>query len=314
MTETSTPKIYQTWTVDSRRWRSFSPRDGDVIIATYPKCGTTWMQRIVDLLIFQSPAPRPINEVSPWIDARFLDPIESVIERVEKQGHRRFVKSHLPFDGLPYFEGVRYIHVARDGRDACMSYFNHCAGYTPLAYEAFDRAAPDMGGPAPRCPASPSEFWSDWLRKGIGPGSQDGFPSLSFFDFENTWWQARARENVLLVHYNDLKADLEEEMRRIGAFLSIDVEPGSWTSIVKAATFEEMKRDGDDLLPQFGRIFDGGSQRFLHKGSNGRWRDVIAPEELLLYERKVASRFTPGLALWIENGRIGAGDPRSAAD
>src|SRR5262249_58154642 len=50
-------QVYRTWMIDSRRWSAYRPRSGDVIIATYPKCGTTWMQRIVGLLIFQSPEP-----------------------------------------------------------------------------------------------------------------------------------------------------------------------------------------------------------------------------------------------------------------
>lgn len=308
------PRLYRSWTTDSRRWAHYRPRDGDVIIATYPKCGTTWMQRIVDLLVFQSPEPRSINEVSPWID-RSISPIESVMEQIEKQAHRRFLKSHLPFDGLPYFEAVRYIHVARDGRDACMSYFNHCSAYTASMYAALDQAAAeDMRAPAPRCPDDVRIFWHDWLTRGIEPGSDDGFPGLSFFDFENTWWRARSRENVLLVHYNDLKEELEGEMRRIAAFLSIDVEEGSWAPIVRAATFEEMKRDGEALLPQLGTLIEGGSQRFLYKGSNGRWREVISAAELALYENKAASRFTRGLASWIEGGRVKAGDPRVASD
>src|ERR1043166_8841424 len=65
------PKHYLTWTTDSTRWAHYTPRDGDVIIGTAWKCGTTWTQQIVSLLIFQSPEPRPILEISPWIDCRF---------------------------------------------------------------------------------------------------------------------------------------------------------------------------------------------------------------------------------------------------
>ncbi len=38
--------------LDSRPWNDFSFRDGDVIIATYAKSGTTWMQQIVSQLVF----------------------------------------------------------------------------------------------------------------------------------------------------------------------------------------------------------------------------------------------------------------------
>ena len=46
---------YRTWIFDSRRWQHYRPRPDDIVIVTYPKCGTTWMQRIVSLLVFQSP-------------------------------------------------------------------------------------------------------------------------------------------------------------------------------------------------------------------------------------------------------------------
>ena len=110
---------YRTWVIDSRRWQGYRPRVDDIIIATYPKCGTTWTQRIVSLLVFQSPEPKPIMQISAWIDRRFGPPIEDVLAQIEAQDHRRFLKSHLPLDGLPFYDRVKYIHVARDGRDAC---------------------------------------------------------------------------------------------------------------------------------------------------------------------------------------------------
>jgi len=73
---------YRTWIIDSRRWGHYRPRATDVVIATYPKCGTTWMQRIVDLLIFQTPEPRPIMEVSPWLDRRFPEPVDTSTSHV----------------------------------------------------------------------------------------------------------------------------------------------------------------------------------------------------------------------------------------
>lgn len=304
--------VYRSWTVDSRRWQHYRPRIGDIIIGTYPKCGTTWMQRIVDLLVFQSPRPRSINALSPWIDGR-MTPIEQVTGRLQRQRHRRFVKSHLPFDALPHWDGVHYIHVARDGRDACMSYFNHCSAFTPETYATMDRVAPDMGGPAPRCPDDVRVFWRNWLTRGIRPGARDGFPAFSFFDFEVSWWRARTRGNVLLVHYNDLKKDLDGEMRRIAHFLGIPRDDAVWDELVESATFGAMRRDGDTLLPAMARIFHGGARRFLYRGSNQRWREAIPAADQALYARK-AARFPPGLARWIEHGRLESGEPAAAPD
>jgi aryl sulfotransferase len=82
-------RVVRNFTCDSRRWSGYKPREGDVIIATAPKVGTTWMQQIVKLLIFQSPEPQPLGELSPWIDCRFRQPIEEVLPRIEAQVHRR---------------------------------------------------------------------------------------------------------------------------------------------------------------------------------------------------------------------------------
>ena len=135
---------YRTWTSDSRRWDGYRPRQGDIIIATYPKSGTTWMQQIVGLLVFASPEPRPVGDISPWLDRRFGAPIEEVNRLLDGQTHRRFIKSHTPFDGMPLHDEVKYIHVARDGRDACLSFHNHCLGMSEQLLAAADaRAGPD---------------------------------------------------------------------------------------------------------------------------------------------------------------------------
>ncbi|MGH6682843.1 MAG: sulfotransferase domain-containing protein, partial [Pseudolabrys sp.] len=70
---------------DSKHWDRYTPRPGDIIVATAPKVGTTWTQRIVSLLIFQSATPVPIMQTHPWVDCRFQMPIDVMIPMLEAQ-------------------------------------------------------------------------------------------------------------------------------------------------------------------------------------------------------------------------------------
>jgi len=298
---------------DSTRWSGYRPRDGDVVIATYSKCGTTWTQRIVSMLVFASDEPRALWDLSLWPDARFGAPIEAVMARAEAQTHRRFFKSHLPLTALPLYEGVKYIHVARDGRDACMSLHNHVANFSEPALAMLDEislADPKFGDRYPRVSEDAAEFFHWW----ISSDERDGDPELTFFAMERSFWAERRRPNVLLVHYNDLKADREGEMRRIAGFLGIDLPESLWPRLVEAAGFEAMQRDGEAIIPLAHMLWEGGPSRFLHKGTNERWRDVVAPEDLALYEARARREFPPALARWVEHGRRIAGEPPEIAD
>jgi aryl sulfotransferase len=308
---------YRTWSLDSRRWDDYEPRADDIVIATAPKCGTTWTQQIVVSLVFQDTLPRPIPTVSPWIDARFRGFSEEVHANLRAQTRRRVIKTHLPIDGLPLYDEVRYIHVARDGRDALMSMHNHFTGYTDGQYENFDRIGledPAIGRPYPRFPASPAEYFRIWISTPAAPGHTEGTPGPSWFDLEAGYWAERRASNVLLVHYGDLKTDLDAEMRRISGFLDIAVDEAVWPSLVAAASFDSMRAVGGELMPQTKTMFAEGPQRFFHKGENGRWRDVLTDADLALYDAKVREKLSPGLAAWLEGGRGAAGDPRRSPD
>jgi aryl sulfotransferase len=300
-------RVYRSWIIDSRRWDRYRPRPGDIVIATAPKCGTTWMQRIVSLLIFQTPVPLPIMEISPWIDRRFPAPIEAVMAQAEAQRHRRFLKSHLPSDGLPLFDEVRYIHVARDARDACLSYHNHSLALTPEVIRAMDRVGSEdetLARPYPRPHPDPRIFYRRWMAMGLGD-ADDGWPILSLFDLVQSWWNERHRPNVLLVHYSDLKRDLAGELRRIARFLDIEVAAERWPALVDAARFETMRRDGSVLLGAVAGMFTGGANRFLQRGENNRWRGVLTEDDLALYRAKLA-RLTPDCASWLQHGSLPA--------
>jgi aryl sulfotransferase len=299
---------------DSARWDVYVPREGDIVIGTAPKVGTTWMQQIVSLLVFQSTEPKPLHFISPWLDCRLRDNLGEQLALLEMQTHRRYIKSHLPLGALPIWDEVKYIHVARDGRDACLSYMNHNNAYTDGAWARLDATAqadPDLPAPAPRPPRDARGFFHHW----IAPGGTAAAEQMGdgFFEIEQSWWAERARPNLLLVHFADLKADLDGEMRRISAFLDIPVDETLWPDLVAAADFEAMKTAGADLMPGAEMSFDGGHRSFLNKGTNGRWQTELTAEDLALYQGRVEAELSPALARWLEHGRHAAGDPRSAA-
>jgi aryl sulfotransferase len=251
---------------------------------------------------------RSLLQVSPWIDGRF-EPVESIYERIEAQKHRRFLKSHLPIDGLPFYDDVKYIHVARDGRDAVISW-HHLLRSSPESHR--DRLSKiglddsSIGRPFPMIPQDPADFFKLWLTTPVVEGQTDGLPALSYFEFEASFWAERHRSNILLVHYQDLLDNRDEEMRRIADFLEITLDTGTWTSIVQAAGFSAMQAASDELMPWF------KNRGFFNKGTNGRWRGVFTPVDLELYDRKVSEKLSPALAAWLSHGRGATGEPRHA--
>ena len=315
-------RIVRSPVIDSSRWDNFKPRDDDIIIATYRKCGTTWTQRIVDLLVFQSPEVRPFGDISPWLDATFFNSLEDDLDTLERQTHRRYVKSHLPFDALPLWENVKYIHVGRDGRDACLSWQNHLQGFSPAFIQRIMEQAkhlpPGSSEPMRRAgppPADPGEFLTLWLDElEAAPPDKPDNSEPTLFAFETTYWRERKRPNLLLVHYNDLQENLGHEMRRISDFLDIDTPESLMPELVEAASFAFMKKHGDELFPKVKLAFDRGADRFINQGRSGRWREHATPEHVARYDAISQSSASQGLVAWLERGRLGSMDPQFAPD
>jgi len=102
--------------MDSTVWNDITFRDDDIVITTYAKSGTTWLQQIISQLIFTGQEGLPVAEMSPWVDLR-VPPKEVKLPEIEAQTHRRFLKTHLPVDALVFSEKAKYIYIARDARD-----------------------------------------------------------------------------------------------------------------------------------------------------------------------------------------------------
>ena len=294
--------IYQNHHLDSTRWDGFVPRDDDIVITTAYKAGTTWTQRIVAALILgPPPLYADMNSLSPWIDARWMGPIEPILEGVEAQEHRRFVKSHLAADGLRYFPQAKYIVVGRDTRDVFMSLFNHYSAYTELIFMALNDAD-RPGAEFPRCPETPRELWPRWISEGWFDWEPDGWPYWSHHHHLSTWWESRDLDNVLFVHFGDLKADPEAEIRRIAAYLDIEIDATTMPGILETIGLDAMREEARGTDDPMSMGFEGGAARFFYKGDNGRWRGVLTDDDLARYET-AASTLDPNLRQWLEGGR-----------
>ena len=303
--------VYRTMLMDSGRWDAFAPRDGDILVCTSYKAGTTWTQMICGLLIHQKPdLPAPLAELSPWLDMR-LTAIDDVLAAYEAQSHRRFIKTHTPMDGLPYFENVTYLVCGRDPRDVFMSMQHHMSN---LDMERFIGLLVERGvdiQPPPPGPADINERFKLWMTTGSYEWEKDGYPYWSHFHHAQTFWSRRHLPNVHFLHYADLKADLEGEMRRVARALGVAVDEALWPGLVKAATFGEMKSNANRTAPDTDHGIWLSNGEFFHTGSNEQWRSALSEANLLLYQDIKRERFEPSFADWLERGAHAAGNPKT---
>lgn len=286
---------YKNAVMDNSRWEGFEPRPGDIFVCTPSKCGTTWTQMIVANLLWpDGEFPGPIvNGICPWIEAKFM-PAEAMHDMLRAQTHRRAMKSHTPADGIPWFDEAKYITVARDGRDAFMSWCNHVQRMKMTEMLNQQAAAEGLPQIRPFDGEDYKSYFHSWLEE-----------DNNFFDVVASYWARRGQPNLLFVHFNDLKTDLEGEMRRIAEFLEIELDEAQWPAVVERCTFEGMRREGEKVGP-LDQAFEGGVEGFIFKGTNGRWVDVLDEEDLAAYRRKVAESLPEDAARWVEFGSKGA--------
>lgn len=290
--------------MDTARWEHVPFRAGDIVISAPPKCGTTWTQMICALLIFQTPRfPRALDAVSLWPDA-LTHRLDEVLADLAAQPHRRFMKTHTPLDGLPFDDRVTYLTVARDPRDVTISWDNHIDNADLDVAMAMRAAAVGMDDLDPSAPTGIPErsesardrFWS-WIDN---DDTLIGLPALCHH--LSTFWQARDEPNVVLLHYDELKSDLEGQMRGLAARLGIEVAEQSWPELLHAAGFDAMRGRASELAPEITLWRD--PRRFFHRGTSGQWRELLDGDDLRRYEARVRELFEPDLARWVHRGPV----------
>jgi aryl sulfotransferase len=267
------------------RWADFPFRDGDLVISTSAKSGTTWIQMICALLVFQTPdLPAPLYELSPWLDWLFTSR-EELFAQLASQRHRRFIKTHLPLSQIPVDSRARYIVIARDPLDARVSKYYHFDNIDEMRIRGKERSH----GQRQRMPLH------DWVTQWIDDSLGDDTLSV-FMAALCDAWASRNEPNVVLVHYEDLSADLEGEMRRLAARLEFTVPVEKWPSLVEAATFDRMRAAADRIQPM-DMIKDNTA--FFRTGAIGSGRELLTSAELGRYHAQMERLAPPELLAWL---------------
>jgi len=266
--------------MDSTNWDHVPLRDSDVLVITHAKSGTTWTQQIMWQLVNggkENPADYDQIWHSPWVDMIAVPPPPVKAKWINSLPDRRVLKSHMPLDALPWNSNTRYIYIGRDGRDVIMSLFNH--------HNSLTDALRGMLNVGPALEFAP--FFDAFLT---------GSVYWDWFSHIVSYWKYRHLSNLLLVHYNDLKADSRAGIKRIAKFCNIVLDEKQLDNVVEHSSFDWMKKHEHLFSPPPFLFAEG---QFVYKGTNQRWKEVMTPEQLRRYDETCKKWFEPDLIAWI---------------
>lgn len=282
-------------------WSSLQFRDNDIIIASTIKSGTTWLQQIVSQLVFKGKFNGKMNNISIWLDTLRNLNEEEIIELIEKQEHRRFLKTHSPASIVlnNQNKNTKYIFITRDFRDVVWSFYNHFINskYVVRDINEFTDTIRRM-----KKSSNPYEFWN------ITMENIDFFKKCksykiiwSYFHTIKTWLEHKNNDNILILHFNDLKKDLKGNINKIAKFLGYNYDEEIMNEVYKKSSFEWMKCNSKKCAPL---LFKNNSSNFINKGTNKRWKNSLTQDDILKYKNLIKSFFNENEINWIENGGI----------
>ncbi|XP_076615371.1 sulfotransferase 1C1-like [Chaetodon auriga] len=246
---------------------AFRPDPSDLLIATYPKAGTTWTQEIVDLLLHNGDAeackraPTPIR--SPFLEIKFPPPMSSGLDLLTKMDPPRIIKTHLPFQLVPtgFWENkCKTIYVARNAKDNLVSYYH---------FDCMNLTQPEPGP------------WEGYIHKFMRGELAWG----SWYDHVKGFWEERKKRNILYLFYEDMKENPRHEVERIMRYLDLSLSDEVIRNIVELTSFKKMKENpmaNYSFIPA--PVFDPSISPFMRKGEVGDWENHFTPEQSKMFD------------------------------
>lgn len=288
---------------DSTVWKGFLAQggftEGDIVVADPFKAGTTWTQRIIQQIMHNGEdSEQGLSDTSPWLDSSWGDHAEmlTVLKNQREAGIRRVMKSHLPADALPIAPQAGYVFVGRNGKDLGISFHNYLKNFSESTMSTINRIhAQWCSDHVPLViPEDMPTFFDRWLET-------DGYGCCDLFDVTQSWWRVRDEPNVLLVHYQQLKKDLPDQIARLAKFLSIDPASLRMDAIIDHCSFEYMSGRADKMAP-FGGGHMTDAKAFFHKGPKRDYRTELTPEQIERFDRMALDKLGADCAHWLETG------------
>ena len=230
-------------------WNKLNFKNDDVIIASTIKSGTTWLQQIVAQLIFKGEFNGKLNQTSFWIDTVPDYSEEEMITKINNQLHRRFYKTHSPASVALTNNSInaKFIFITRDFRDVVWSFYNH---FVNSEYKLLDTSDKNTITKQLRNSKSPYEFWNIIIdNKHLFEKHRSYKIIWSYFNTIKTWLEVSKLENVLIVHFNDLKQDLKSNIKVISKFLGYNYSNEILDRVYNKCTFEYMKSNSLKCAP-----------------------------------------------------------------
>ncbi len=277
--------------LDPRPWNDLAYRDGDIVVSSFGKTGTTWTQAILVQLLHDAPEAPRVGRICRWIDCRWDQ--EARMDAVAQDEGWRVLKTHLPCDALRFSDKAKYVHVARDGRDVIWSLHNHLYNSDEGWRADLNATRPDGAAALSRPPADPVEFFRECMA--------DGSDFCAFWEHIRGWWALRDHPRVRLLHYQALKEDPEARTRDLAAFLDIALTEDLLARTLRHTDFDHMKKHADAMFP--GMPMKEGGRTFINRCVNGRWRDALTGDETAAYEARALAELGAECAAWLATGR-----------